>query len=273
MSAVDPREAMSLDGRAAVVTGASKGIGRTLAIGLARAGAKVAVNYKNDEAGAQQTCRAIAELGGTAIAVGADVGERADARRLVDVARRELGGVDVLVNNAGRTRFGPAAEVTQEDWDDVMNTNVRGAFFTTMAAVEAMDGRGSVINISSCAATLMVDCHAVYTTSKGAVEAMTRQLALELAPRGVRVNAIAPAATSMERNWEYDPGFDDSWRAVTPMGRVATPADYVGPLVFLASDASAFMTGELLHVDGGWTIKGDYPGMDHYDLETDRRRG
>jgi len=276
MSAVDPRAAMSLDGKVAIVTGASKGIGRTLAIGLARAGAKVAVNFKNDEAGADATCRAIAELGGTAIAVGADVGERTGARRLVDVAQRGLGGVDVLVNNAGRTRFGPAAEVTQEDWDDVMDTNVRGTFFTTMAAVEAMTARGaggSVINLSSCAATLMVAYHAIYTTSKGAVEAMTRQLALELAPRGVRVNAIAPAATSMERNHEYDPNFDQSWREVTPLGRVATPEDYVAPLVFLASDASAFVTGELLHVDGGWTIKGDYPGMDHYDLETDRRRG
>jgi 3-oxoacyl-[acyl-carrier protein] reductase len=273
MSAVDPSAAMSLEGKVAIVTGASKGIGRTLALGLARAGASVAVNYKNDEAGAQETCRAIAELGAAAIAVGADVGERNDARRLVDVARRELGGVDVLVNNAGRTRFGPASDVTNEDWDDVMNTNVRGTFFTTMAAVEAMVERGSVINLSSCAARLMVAYHAVYTTSKGAVEAMTRQLALELAPRGVRVNAIAPAATSMERNWEYDPDFDRSWEEVTPLGRVATPEDYVAPLVFLASDASAFVTGEILHVDGGWTIKGDYPGMEHYDLGTDRRRG
>ena len=269
----NPAVAMSLDGRVAVVTGASKGIGRTLAIGLARAGAKVAVNYKNDEAGARETCRAIDELGGSAIAVGADVGVRDEARHLIDAAQRELGGVDVLVNNAGRTRFGPAADVTEEDWDDVMDTNVRGTFFTTMAAVEAMGEQGSVINLSSCAARLMVAYHAVYTTSKGAVEAMTRQLALELAPRGVRVNAIAPAATSMDRNHEYDPDFDRSWEAVTPLGRVATPEDYVAPLVFLASDASAFITGEILHVDGGWTIKGDYPGMDHYDLETDRRRG
>jgi NAD(P)-dependent dehydrogenase (short-subunit alcohol dehydrogenase family) len=264
---------MSLNSRVAVVTGASKGIGQTLAIGLARSGAKVAVNYKNDEEGAQSTCQAIRNLGGTAIAVGADVGAPNEARRLIETVRRELGGVDVLVNNAGRTRFGPAGQVTEEDWDDVMNTNVRGTFFTTMAAVEAMGETGSVINISSCAATLMVAYHAVYTTSKGAVESMTRQLALELAPRGVRVNAIAPAATSMERNWEYDPNFDQSWRDVTPIGRVATPEDYVAPLVFLASDASAFVTGEVLHVDGGWTIKGDYPHMAHYDFETDRRRG
>jgi NAD(P)-dependent dehydrogenase (short-subunit alcohol dehydrogenase family) len=264
--------AIPLDGRVAVVTGSSKGIGRALAIGLAGSGAKVAVNYKHDQAGAEETCRAIRKAGGAAIAVGADVGVLDEVRGLIDTAQRELGSVDVLVNNAGRTRFGPARDVTEEDWDDVMNTNLRGAFFATIAAAEAMGDSGSVINVSSCAATLMVAYHAVYTTSKGGLEAMTRQLALELAPR-VRVNAIAPAATSMERNWEYDPDFDRSWRDVTPMGRVATPEDYVAPVVFLASDASAFVTGEVLHVDGGWTIKGDYPGMSHYDFESDRRRG
>jgi NAD(P)-dependent dehydrogenase (short-subunit alcohol dehydrogenase family) len=264
--------ATPLEGKVAVVTGSSKGIGRALAIGLARNGAKVAVNYKNDEAGGEETCRAIREEGGTAIAVGADVGVLDEVRALIDTAHRELGSIDVLVNNAGRTRFGPAREVTPEDWDDVMNTNLRGAFFATVTAAEAMGERGSIVNVSSCAATLMVAYHAVYTTSKGGLEAMTRQLALELAPR-VRVNAIAPAATSMERNWEYDPDFDRSWRDVTPMGRVATPEDYVAPVVFLASDASAFVTGEVLHVDGGWTIKGDYPGMSHYDFESDRRRG
>jgi NAD(P)-dependent dehydrogenase (short-subunit alcohol dehydrogenase family) len=264
--------AIPFEGKVAVVTGSSKGIGRALAIGLAGSGAQVAVNYKNDEAGAEETCRAIREAGGAAIAVGADVGVLDEARRLIDTAHRELGSIDVLVNNAGRTRFGPARDVTQEDWDDVMNTNLRGAFFATVAAAEAMGDSGSVINISSCAATLMVAYHAVYTTSKGGLEAMTRQLALELAPR-VRVNAISPAATSMERNWEYDPDFNRSWGDVTPMGRVATPEDYVGPAVFLASEASAFMTGEVLHIDGGWTIKGDYPGMSHYDFKSDRRRG
>ncbi len=263
---------ISLDGRVAIVTGASKGIGRALAIGLARHGAAVAVNYKNDQPGAAATCAAIRELGATALEVGADVSDVEETRGMVDTVVRELGGLDVLVNNAGRTRFGPAAEVTLEDWDDVMNTNVRGTFFTTMAAVEAMGERGSVINISSCAARLMVIDHAVYTTSKGAVEGMTRQLALELAPR-VRVNAIAPAATSMERNAGYADDFDESWERVTPMGRVATPEDYVAPLTFLASDASAFLTGEILHVDGGWTIKGHYPEMSHHDYTADRQRG
>lgn len=262
----------ALEGRVAVVTGASKGIGRALARGLAYAGASVAVNYKNDRTGADDTCAAISNDGGTAIAVQADLGVRKEAEELITRAARELGGMHILVNNAGRTRFGPAAEVTQDDWDDVMNTNLRGAFFATMAAAEAMGDRGSVVNISSCAATLMVANHAVYTTSKGGLEAMTRQLALELAPR-IRVNAIAPGATGMERNWEYDPDFDRRWADVTPMARVAVPADFVEPLVFLASDASAFITGEVLHVDGGWTIKGHYPGMDEYDFEPDRRRG
>lgn len=262
----------SLQGKVAIVTGASKGIGQHLAIGLGRHGAKVVVNYKNDHHGAGATCVAIREAGGVAMPIAADIGIPRSARELVTEAAEEFGRVDILVNNAGRTRFGPARDVTEADWDDVINTNLRGAFFTTVAAAEVMPRGGAVINISSCAATLMVDCHSIYTTSKGGLEAMTRQLALELAPK-VRVNAIAPAATSTERNWEYDSRFDETWRAVTPLGRVATPEDYVAPVVFLASDASEFVTGEILHVDGGWTIKGHYPGMAEYDFGAERSRG
>jgi NAD(P)-dependent dehydrogenase (short-subunit alcohol dehydrogenase family) len=258
--------------KVAVVTGSSKGIGRALAVGLASSGARVVVNYKNDEAGALETCELIRDGGGEALSIRADVGSRSDVSQLIDRTVSEFGQISILVNNAGRTRFGPAAEVTEEDWDEVINTNLKGAFFTTIAAVSNMAEGGSVINMSSCAASLMVRDHAVYTTSKGGLEAMTRQLALEFAPK-VRVNAISPAATSMERNWEYDPGFDDAWSAVTPMARVATPDDYVEPLIFLASASSSFMTGEVLHVDGGWTLKGHYPQMDHYNYESDRRRG
>lgn len=263
---------LPLQGKVAIVTGSSKGIGRALAVGLAGSGASVAVNYKNDRVGAEETCGAIEEAGGSAISLKADIGSIDDIQRMVDATTAEFGRLDILVNNAGRTRFGPLADVTEEDWDDVINTNLGGAFFTTKAAVAAMGDKGAVVNISSCAARLMVANHAVYTTSKGGLEAMTRQLALELSPR-IRVNAIAPAATSMERNWEYDPNFDRSWADVTPMARVATPEDYIAPVVFLASDAASFITGEILHVDGGWTLKGDYPDMAEYDFETDRRRG
>lgn len=264
---------LSLEGKVAVVTGASKGIGRALAVGLGRAGASVAVNFKNDRPGAIETAATIRQGGpGDALEVQADVSHVDECRRLMAVAAEHLGSVDVLVNNAGRTRFGPALQVTPEDWDEVINTNLRGTFFATLAAAELMKQGGSVVNISSCAATLMVRDHAVYTTSKGGVEAMTRQLAFELAP-AVRVNAISPAATSMERNWEYDPNFDQSWRDVTPMRRVAVPEDYVDPLLFLASPASSFITGEILHVDGGWTLKGHHPEMGHYNYESERQRG
>src|SRR5262249_26033961 len=113
---------------------------------------------------------------------------------------------------------------------------------------------------------------AVYTASKGGLEALTRQLALELAPE-VRINAIAPAPTSIERNRQYDPDYDENWGRVIPMGRVAVPEDYIGPLVFLASEASGFLTGPVLNVDGGWTLKGHTPDMDRYSYDTDRQRG
>ena len=262
-----------LDNKAALVTGASKGIGAGVAIGLAHDGAAVVVNYKHDAAGAADTVRAITAGGGRAVAVQADVGEPDQARRLVTDTVELLGTLDVLVNNAGRTRFGPASEVSLEDWDDVVNTNLRGTFFTTVAAVERMSAGGSVINISSCAAALMVQDHSIYTMSKTGIEGLSRQLALEYAPRGIRVNVVAPAATSGPRNLEYDRDYDRNWASVTPMGRVAVPEDYVGPIVFLASEMSAFMTGQILNVDGGWSLKGHTPGMSDYDYSADRRRG
>lgn len=261
-----------LRGKVAIVTGASKGIGRTLAIGLATRGASVVVNYKHDRSGATATSEAIQDVGGTSIVCCGDVSVRADVRRLVDTAHHKFGTVDVLVNNAGRTRLGPIAQVTEDDWADAVGTNLRGAFFATLAAAQAMERGGSVVNVSSIAASVMLPHHAICTATKAGLEALTRQLAFELAP-AVRVNAIAPGATSMQRNWEYDPGFDAGWAEVTPLGRVAKPDDYIGPVAFLASDDSAFVTGQVLTVDGGWTIKGDHPPMDHYDFAPDRLRG
>jgi NAD(P)-dependent dehydrogenase (short-subunit alcohol dehydrogenase family) len=263
-----------LDGKVVLITGASKGIGAGIAVGIARHGAAIVANYKNDAQGAAETVNAIAADGGHAIAIQADVGRPEDARRLVSETVEQLGTVNVLVNNAGRTRFGPANRVSIEDWDDVVTTNLKGVFFTTVAAVENMPPEGgSVINISSCAAALMVQDHSIYTMSKTGIEGLSRQLALEYAPRNVRVNVVAPAATSVERNREYDPDYDRKWGSVTPMRRVGTPEDYVGPIAFLASDMSAFLTGQTLNVDGGWSLKGHTPDMSDYDYATDRRRG
>ena len=265
-----------LQGKVVLVTGASKGIGQGLAVGFAEAGASVAVNYKTDADGARTTCERITSAGGSALAAQADIGSRRDFERLIDQVCHHFGRIDVLVNNAARTRFGPFLEINEEDFDDVVNTNLRGPFFGIAAAVRKMLDQGtggSIINISSCAAELMVMHHSSYTMAKGGLEALTRQLAYELAPHQIRVNAIAPAPTSSARNQAYDPKYDQRWGAVIPAGRIGRVEDYVGPCVFLAGDDSAFLTGETLHVDGGWTLKGHTPDLSGYDYTTDRLRG
>jgi NAD(P)-dependent dehydrogenase (short-subunit alcohol dehydrogenase family) len=263
-----------LAGKVALVTGASKSIGQGLAVGLAAAGARVAVNYKNDAEGAQETCRRIAGAGGEAEVFQADIGAKAEFEALVERVCARFGRLDVLVNNAARTRFGHVFDITEQDFDDVVNTNLRGPFFGSAAAARKMiaqGGGGSIINISSCAAKVIIPHHSSYTMAKGGLEALTRQLAIELAPH-VRVNAIAPAPTSNERNRGYDPNYDRKWAAVMPAKRVAYPEDYVGAAVFLASEASALLTGQVLNMDGGWTLIGFTPDMSNFDFSTDRTR-
>jgi NAD(P)-dependent dehydrogenase (short-subunit alcohol dehydrogenase family) len=263
-----------LAGKVALVTGASKSIGQTLAIGLAAAGARVAVNYKNDQAGAQSTCKQIAAAGGEADLLQADIGSKAEFEELVERVCQRFGRLDILVNNAARTRFGHVFEITEADFDDVVDTNLRGPFFGSAAAARKMiaqGGGGSIINISSCAAKVIIPHHSSYTMAKGGLEALTRQLAIELAPH-VRVNAIAPAPTSNERNRGYDPDYDRKWAAVMPARRVAYAEDYVGAAVFLASDDSALLTGQVLNMDSGWTLVAYTPDLSGFDFSKDRQR-
>jgi NAD(P)-dependent dehydrogenase (short-subunit alcohol dehydrogenase family) len=264
----------SLTGKVALVTGSSKSIGRAIAIGLAEAGAEVAVIYKTDTAGAEKTCRTIAEAGGTAKPFPADIGSKAEFERVIDEVCDHFGRLEILVNNAARTRFGPIDEVTEDDFDDVVNTILRGPFFGSIAAAKRMNeaGGGSIINISSIAVRGIMFFHGAYTVAKGGLEAMTQQLALELAPR-VRVNVIAPHATSNDRNRAYDESFDERWAAVTPAGRVGIPEDYIGPAVFLAGDAAAMVTGQIIYVDGGWSLQGHAPEQGDFDYSADRQRG
>jgi 3-oxoacyl-[acyl-carrier protein] reductase len=266
--------AAKLEGKVALVTGSSKGIGQALAQGLAAAGATVAVNYKTDPDGAAETCRTIQEKGGRAEAFGSDVGSKSAMEGLVKTVSDRFGRFDILVNNAARTRFASVFDATDEDFDDVFDTNLRGPFFGSVAAAREMlkQGGGSIINISSCVTSLMIPAHGTYVMSKTALEGMTRHLALELAPK-IRVNAIAPAPTSNERNREYDPDYDAKWGAAIPAGRVAYPGDFVGPCVFLAGDDSAFLTGQVLHVDGGWSLVGHTPDMSTHDFSSDFTRG
>lgn len=265
---------MLLNGKVVLVTGASKGIGRALAVGLASEGALVAINFKTDRAGAEATRRSVEERGNPALLVQADVGRKEEATAMVEQVVSAHGRIDVLVNNAARTRFGPFEEASEEDWLDVVNTNLKGTFFASAAAVRHMkrSGEGAIINVSSCAARLMVPFHAAYTMSKGGIEALTRQLALELAPT-VRVNCISPAPTSTERNQQYDAHYDENWGRVIPMKRVAQPEDMVGAVAFLASDRASYVTGQILQVDGGWTLKGHTPDLNQEDFSSDRNRG
>ena len=273
--AQDTQMNQKLSGKVALVTGASKSIGQGLAVGLAGAGARVAVNYKNDLAGAEATCARIGQAGGEAEAFQADIGAKAEFEQLVDRVCERFGRLDVLVNNAARTRFGHVFDITEEDFDDVVNTNLRGPFFGSAAAARRMiaqGGGGAIINISSCAAKVIIPHHSSYTMAKGGLESLTRQLAIELAPH-VRVNAIAPAPTSNARNLAYDQDYDRKWAAVMPAKRVAQVEDYVGPCVFLASDDAALLTGQILNVDGGWTLIGFTPDLSRFDFSEDRKRG
>ena len=261
----------ALDEKVALITGASKGIGRGIAVGLAAGGARVAVGYHEDEAGARKTVDTITSSGGIAEPVRLDLARVDDCRTAIDVVSDTFGGIDVLVNNAARTRFGPVDETTEEDFDDVVNTVLKGPFFLSLYAAQEMRrrGSGSIINISSIAVTGIMPFHGAYTMAKGGLESMTRQLALDLAPR-VRVNAIAPGATLTERNLRYSEGFGESWTRITPLGRVLVPEDYVGITIFLASQQAAMVTGQVIYVDGGWSILGYGPDMGDFDFSSDK---
>ncbi len=261
-----------LDGKIALVTGASKGIGQGLAIGMAAAGAVVAINYKTDLAGANDTCKRIHSAGGEAEPFQTDIGSKEGFENLIEEVYQHYGRLDVLVNNAARTRFGPLWEVTESDFNDVINTILRGPFFGSVAAARKMQEQGgSIINISSIAVRQVMANHSAYTMAKGGLESLTRQLALELSPN-IRVNAIAPTATRNQRNLAYDPDYERKWARVTPVGRIADVTDYVGPCVFLAGQDSALVTGQILYVDGGWTLQGNAPDVSDFDFSADRQR-
>lgn len=261
-------EQFRLDGRTALVTGAGSGLGRVFARALAAAGAQV-LCADLDEAGAAETASLVASAGGTAQAAPLDVTDEASVEALARAAR-QAGRLDVLVNNAGiATRVRRVHEMPIEDWDRLHAVNTRGVFLVTRACLPLMleAGRGSVINIASVAGLVGVTPElpavaANYSASKAAVIGFTRQAAVEYAADGIRVNAIAPGwhlGTSLGReslgSWQPAQleAFLAGIHARTPMGRTAAPEELAGLCVYLASDASSFMTGQVLASDGGWT--------------------
>ena len=244
-----------LNGKIAVVTGASKGIGAGIAKSLAAAGASVVVNYASDKAGADKTVAEITKAGGKAIAVGGSVLKQAEIDNLFAETKKAYGKVDILVNNAGVYAFEPLEAITSESFDRIFGTNVKGLLLTTKAAAPLFPAEGaSIINIGSVVSELTPAYSAVYTGTKGAVDAITRVLAKELGPKKIRVNAVNPGLTITEGTHTAGiAGSDFETDAVkdTPLGRTGTPEDIASVVTFLASDDAGWVTGALLQAGGG----------------------
>ncbi len=243
-----------LEGKVAIVTGASKGIGAAIATALGAAGASVVVNYASSKEGADAVVAKIAAAGGKAVAVKGDVSRAADAQAIVDAALARFGRLDVLVNNSGVYDFAPLEAITEESFHKHFNVNVLGLLLTTQAAAAHLGEGSSVINIGSVVTRITPPGSAVYTGTKGAVDAITGVLARELGPRKIRVNALNPGMVETEGTHTagfVGSDFQDHTVAQTPLGRIGQPDDIASIAVFLASNDSYWLTGEQLYAGGG----------------------
>jgi len=244
----------NLTGKVAIVTGASKGIGASIAKALAAQGAAVVVNYASSPAGADAVVDQITQAGGKALAVRGDVGRQADAQALVDAATSKFGRLDILVNNSGVYAFQPLSELTEAEFHRQFNTNVLGLLLTTQAAVKHMSEGASIINISSAVTRLTPAASAIYSGTKGAVDAITGVLAKELGPRRIRVNAVNPGIVQTEGTHSagfIGSDFEKGLIAMTPLGRSGRPDDIADIVAFLASDQARWITGEQIVAAGG----------------------
>ena len=243
-----------LTGKVAVITGASKGIGAAVAKSLAAEGASVVVNYASSKAGANTVVAAITAAGGNAIAVGGDVSKAADANGIIDAAIENYGRLDILVNNAGVYEFAPIEAITEEQFHKAFNINVLGLLLTTQAAIKHLGEGASIINIGSVASRITPPNSAVYTGTKGAVDAITGVLSRELGPKKIRVNTLNPGVVETEGTHTggvIGSDFEKAAIAQTPLGRIGQPGDIASIAVFLASEDSAWLTGEQLLATGG----------------------
>jgi 3-oxoacyl-[acyl-carrier protein] reductase len=243
-----------LKGKVALVTGASKGIGAAIAKSLAAEGASVAVNYASSKAGADATVADIAAAGGKAVAVRGDVSKARDAQGIVDATVKLFGRLDILVNNSGVYGFAPIENITEEDFHKHFNVNVLGLLLTTQAAVKHLGEGASIINVGSVVSRITPPGSAVYTGTKGAVDAITGVLSRELGGRKIRVNAINPGMVETEGTRSagfIGSDFETGTVAQTPLGRIGQPSDIASVAVFLASDDSHWLTGEHLLAGGG----------------------
>jgi 3-oxoacyl-[acyl-carrier protein] reductase len=243
-----------LKGKVAVVTGASKGIGAAIAKALGAEGASVVVNYASSKAGADAVVSAITAAGGKAVAVGGDVSKAAEAQGIIDAAIENFGRLDILVNNSGVYEFSPIGDFTEQHYNKIFNVNVLGLLLVTQAAVKHLGEGASIINIGSVVTSLTPPNSAVYTGTKGAVDAITGVLAKELGPKKIRVNSINPGMVETEGVHAagiIGTDFEAGTVAQTPLGRIGQVDDIAGVATFLASNDSKWVTGELVRVGGG----------------------
>ena len=244
---------MSLQGRVALVTGGSRGIGAAVAQALASAGAALAVCARNGEAAAA-TAAAIAGRGGQAFGAAADVSRAADAERVVAACVERFGRLDILVNNAGITRDGLLLRMKDEDWSDVLAVNLNGAFYCARAALRSIlkqKQSGRIINVGSVVGSMGNPGQANYVASKAGLIGLTKALAKEVASRGVTVNAVAPGFIETDMTAGLADAVKDTYRAQIPLGRFGTAPEVAAVVAFLASDAAAYITGQVIHVNGG----------------------
>ena len=247
---------MRLEGKRALITGSGRGIGRAIAVRLAREGADVAINDLNVQGDARQTLAEVELAGRRGVLVQADIGKAEQARQLVEEAIRQLGGLDILVNNAGVERRAAFVDVKEADYDLVLDVNLKGTFFVTQAFVRHLRAEkrpGRVINISSVHEEMPFPGFSTYCLSKGGMQLLTRDLAVELGPHGITVNAIAPGAIATEINralLDDRPRVDRLLKQI-PLGRMGKPEDVAALAAFLASEDADYITGSTYYVDGG----------------------
>ena len=244
-----------LSGRKAIVTGASRGIGRALALGLAHAGAKVALTGRNEKT-LVEVAEQIKTLGVNAVVQRMDVTDTDDIRQGIDECTRRMEGLDILVNNAGYENVSDSFEVTSDLWDTILDTNLKGAFFCSRAAGKKMAaaGGGAIVNVCSLTSSVGVATAVPYTSSKSGLLGMTRALATEWASRGIRVNAIAPGyfRTAMTDVFFQNKDWAESMKTKIPLARFGHVQDLIGPTVFLCSKAAEYITGQMITIDGGY---------------------